>query len=124
MGRVDLFHSRRTNFSECTFWLRDERDSIANANKWVAKTEPAGTFYAKEITPKYSQNNPIAGAMLFDRHGVTLETDDDIEDITVNSIVKYHNQLYIVENIQQELHARESQYSNDYHYRYILTLRR
>lgn len=121
---IDIYHSRRINFSKCIYWLRDERDSIASSNKWIANNKPSGTFYARQISP-YSKNiNQVSGVMMFDRNNIAIETDDDIKDITVNAIIKYRGEIWIVENIQAEPHQKESQFSKSIHYKYTLSLRR
>lgn len=124
MGRVDLNHSRRTNYAECIYWIRDENDAIANASKWVLENQPAGDFYAKSVSPKTMQELPLQGTWMFDKNSITLETDDDISDITRGSIVKYNNKLWFVVDVQGEVHEKESAFSEEIDYKYFLLLRR
>ena len=121
---VNIYHSRRTNYRKCIYWIRDERDSVANASKWIANKKPAGSFYAKPISNKTTMNNQVSGIMLFDRNTITLETDDDIDNIQLNSIVKYNNVVWILENIQAIPHKKEMAFSTRIHYKYVLTIRR
>lgn len=124
MGTVDLFHSRRTSFAECKYWIRDERDRIGTASEWILKHTPSGTFYAREISPQYNQFNQVGNGFAFDRNGITLESDDDLTEITVGSVVLYNGKAWWVDNIQKEIHRKESQFNVDIDYKYILTIRR
>lgn len=123
MGTVDLFHSRRTCFAECKYWIRDERAAIGNVNEWVLKHTPSGTFYAKEISPNYNQFNQVGANFAFNRNGITLSCDDDLTDLTVGSIVLYNGHTWFVDNVQKEIHRKESQFNVDVDYKYIITLR-
>lgn len=121
---VNIYHSRRTNYRKCIYWNRDERDSIANSSKWIANNKPDGSFFGRPVSNKTTMNNPVNNVMMFDRNSITLETDDDIDNIQVNSIVKYNNSVWILENIQAIPHIKEMAFSTRTHYKYILTLRR
>lgn len=124
MGTVDLWHSRRTYFAECKYWIRDQRESIANINQWVLQHTPSGTFYAKEVSPHYNQFNQVGNGFVFNRDGITLESDEDLQDITVGSIVLYNGKAWWVDNIQKEIHRKESEFNVDIDYKYIITIRR
>lgn len=124
MGTVDLFHSRRTCFAECKYWIRDERDSVANASQWVLKHTPSGTFYAKEISPQYNQFANVGNNFMFDKNTITLECDDDISDISKGCIVLYNGKAWIVDDVQKSIHRKESEFNIDIDYKYVITLRR
>lgn len=124
MGTVDLFHSRRTAFAECKYWIRDERTQIGNSSEWILKHTPSGEFYAKEITPQYNQLNNIGNGFVFNKDGITLECDDDISDMITGSLVLYNGHCWTVDNVQKQIHRKESEFSIDIDYKYIITLRR
>ena len=124
MGRVDLFHSRRSNYIKCDYWIRDERNASGNPSQWILYNQPAGKFWAKQISVKSSQMDVINGTWALDKNHVALETDDEIDDITRGSIVKYNEELWLVENIQREIHHKESEFSKHLDYKYILSLTR
>lgn len=124
MGRIDLFHSRRTKYHYCEYWVRDERDRSGTPSQWVNMNVVSGGFYAKTASPKSTQMNVINGVWANDNHFVTLETDDDIDDISKGTIVKFNDQLWLVEGVQREEHLKESQFSNHIHYKYYVSLRK
>ena len=124
MGTVDIFHSRRTCFAECKYWIRDERDNIGDSTQWILKHTPSGTFYAREITPHYNQHNELGNGYIFDKNGITLECDDDLEELVVGSLILYNGKCWYVDNVQKEVHRKESQFNQELDYRYIISIRR
>ena len=124
MGNVDVYHSRRTNYALCKYWVRNEKISDAQLNEYVLKTKPQGEFYAKEVNPNYNQENPQANAMMFQKNVITLETNDDINDIKVGNVVMYNGKLWHVEGIQSKLHRKESEFDTEEHYTIVLNIRR
>ena len=124
MGTVDLFHSRRTCFAQCLYWIRDERIQIGNASEWILKHTPSGEFFAKEVSPHYNQFNDIGNGFRFNKDGITLESDDDLSEIVVGSLVLYNGKPWFVDNVQKEIHRKESEFNVDIDYKYIITLRR
>lgn len=122
MGRVDLFHSRRTNYHICEYWIRDERNRTGNPSQWVLMNQSSGRFYAKPLSVKSTQMNVINGTWANDNHRITLETDDDITEITRGSIVKFDDQLWLVEAVQREIHNKESEFAKHIDYKYIISL--
>ena len=121
---IDIYHSRRTNYLDCEYWIRDERDSIANASKYVLNNKPSGIFHAKLVSDKTVTDNQISNVMMFDRNMITIETDDIVDKIQKNSIVRCSEELWIVENVQAIPHKKEMQFSKHIHYKYVLSLRR
>ena len=124
MGRIDLFHSRRVNFIACEYWIRDERDSIGSPEQWILRNHPSGMFYARPVQAKSSYMQNINGVWALDENHSTIETDDHIDDICRGSLVNYNNHLWMVENIQKQVHIKESQFARDEDYKFILSLRR
>ena len=68
--------------------------------------------------------NTINGIWANDNHHITLETDDDIDDICRGSIVKFDDELWIAEGVQREEHLKESQFSKHIHWKYYIALKR
>ena len=124
MGRVDLFHSRRTNYHKCEYYIRDERDSKGSPSQWVTYNQPSGSFYAKPISVKSTQMNVVNGTWNLDNNYITLETDDDIDDISRGSVVRFDEKLWIVESVQREIHNKESEFCKHIDYKYVLALRK
>lgn len=124
MGNIDIYHSRRTNYEECWYWIRDERVSVGDLSQWILKNKSNGMFYAKEENSMYNQENPVVNAMMFDKNIITLSTEDDVDDLTRGCVVLYDGKPWIVDNVQRILHRKESALSNEKHYRSIINLRR
>lgn len=122
MGNIDLFHSRRTNYRKCEYWVRDEREQNP-PSKWVLYNQSNGRFYAKPVSPKTNQMNVINNVWALDVNHETLETDDEI-DIKRGCIVKYNDELWLVENVQSIPHNKESEFSKKVHYKHIMYLTR
>lgn len=124
MGNVDIYHSRRTNYEECLYWVRDERQSVGDLSQWILKNVPSGKFYAREVNPLYNQENAVVNSMMFDKNTISLETDDDVDDITRGCVVMYNGKPWIVDSVQRVLHRKESQFSSEKHYKVTVNIRR
>ena len=124
MGRVDLFHSRRTGYVDCKFWIRDERAQSGTPAQWVLYNQPSGTFHAKPVSSKTNQINTLNNAYALDMNYITIETDDDVSDITRGCIIKYCEELYIVESVQSDPHLKELEFSKHPDYKTVITIRR
>lgn len=118
---IDIYHSRRTKYRKCYYWLRNNKEPVENL---VHNVSPTGFFYAIEDSIISKQNNNINGNVLFDKDTVVLKTDDDIEDITQNCIVKYKNENWFVVDVQAELHIKETEFGEELHATRWLTLRK
>lgn len=124
MGRVNTFHSRRTYYDKATFWIRDERNQTGNPSQWIVYNQPTGQFYCKQVAAKTNQENVINGTWMVDRDIITLETNDCVDDITRGTIVKFRDELWIVESVQTELHLKESQFHKGCIYTYFINMRK
>ena len=123
-GTRDLFHSRRTYYAECEYWIRDERQSVGPASEWILKNSSSGVFYAKEVSPRHNQMNQVGNVFAFDRNNIALETDDDVNEIDRGCIVKYNNEIWIVDSVQREIHRKESEFNVELDYKYTINLRK
>ena len=124
MGNIDIYHSRRTNYAECRYWIREENIRISDLNQWIMQNKPQGLFYAKEVNGMFNQANPQANAIMFDKNTITLQTDDDVEDIERGCVILYQGHPWIVDNVQKILHRKESEFDIEEHYRYLINIRR
>lgn len=118
---IDIYHSRRGKFRKCFYWLRNNKEPV---EALIHDISPTGIFYAVEASVISKVSNNIYGRILFDKQTVTLMTDDDIEDITQNCVIKYNDQIWLVIDVQIELHMKETQFSKKQHATRFLTLRR
>ena len=121
-GTVDLFHSRRTYFAECAYWIVN--DKISDVNEYVYKNQPTGTFYAKEISPQMNRENPQANKAMFDGNSITLQCDDDLTELRRSCLVKYNEEIWFVQDVQKVIHRKESQFNREIDYKYIISLRK
>ena len=124
MGNVDLFHSRRTNYNKCEYWIRDERDATGSPSQWILYNQSSGTFYAKPVSVRSNQANVLNGVWMLDNNRVTIESDDDIEGIARGCLVKYDEELWLVESVQKEKHHKESEFRKHPDYKYIISMTR
>ena len=122
MGRVDVFHSRRANYAKCPFWVRDERDATESPQEWIYMNAPSGSFYGRPISAKSNQMDVVNGVWALDANKVTLETDDEVPDIARGCLVRYSDELWIVESVQKQAHWKESEFSKHQDYRYIISI--
>ena len=116
---VDIYHSRRGHFRFCQYWNRDENDSVGDLTKWMLERKPSGSFYAKETSPKTNQADQLSNVFLFDKNVITLQTDDDVSDIKRGSVVQYLYHAWLVQNVQFELHHKETEYDTEKYTTYI-----
>ncbi len=124
MGRVDLFHSRRTNYHKCEYYIRDERNQSGSPSQWVLYNQPSGSFYAKPLSVKSTQMNVINGTWALDKNHIALETDDDVDDLSRGSVVRFDDELWLVESVQREIHNKESEFCKHIDYKYFIELTR
>ena len=124
MGNVDIYHSRRSNYTECVYWVRDDSPIVGSLNQWILKNESNGVFYAKEVSPQYNQANPQANVFMFDKDIITLETDDDVDELTRGCVVLYNGKPWMVDNVQRRLHRKESEFDTEQHFKTIVSIRR
>lgn len=118
---VDIYHSRRTHFRECKYWLPDNKQ---NRDVIVLTREPAGIFYAKESNAISSGFNPLANVFAVDRNTVMLETNDDVEDMVKGSIVLYLDKSWTVDTIQRQIHNKEVEFNDEIHATTYIGIRR
>lgn len=122
MGNIDLFHSRRTNYTPCKYWVRDERDSVGTPQEWILQNQPSGRFYAKELAPVSTQMDVVSGVWALDKNRVVLETDDDVDDIDRGCLIEYNGELWLVESVQRTRHRKESEFRKHPDYKYTINV--
>ena len=111
---IDIYHTRRTNYRICKYWNPNDK---LNRDAVVLQEVPAGIFYAEEV-------NPIVNAFASDKNTITLKTNDNVEDLKRSSIVLYLGKSWTVNDVQREIHKKETQFSNDIHATTYINLRR
>lgn len=116
---VDIYHSRRGNFRYCQYWNRNENDSVGDLTKWILEKKPSGSFWAKETSPKTNQAGQLNNVFMYDKNTISLVTEDKVDDIKRGSIVSYLNHAWIVQNVQFEIHHKETEFDTDKYTTYI-----
>lgn len=122
MGRVDIFHSRRINYHICPYWIRDERDSSGSPQEWVLFNQPSGKIHARPVSPHSNRMNQLNQVWALDTNSTVLETDDDADELSRGCLVKYDDELWLVESVQKQPHLKESEFSKHTHYKYTISL--
>jgi hypothetical protein len=129
---LDIWTSRRGNFIECEYWLKEDYvmdtnlvDFIKNPDdEIVYQREPDGVFFAKESGSYTSDNQTIAEAFMVKRESISLETSDDISRLRQNDIVKFNDKKYRVDSIQKVPFKNQRQFlANSQSFTYYLTLK-
>lgn len=118
---IDIYHSRRTRYRKCSYWLRDDDKPVEYL---IHNAAPSGIFYAIEDNAIAYQNNVVNGNALFDRNSVVLKTDDDVDNIKQNCVIKYNKEIWFVNDVQKHLHIKETAIGNQQHATTYLTIRR
>ena len=119
---IDIYHSRRTNFKKCYYYVRDEK--INDLAKFVLMKQPEGHFYAKPYTPNSRQNQDLANTFRMSENQLTIETSDDVVDLKENNVVLYDGKPFVVVGIQRKECLKESQYRSQHYCTTYISLRR
>lgn len=120
---IDIYHSRRTKYRECKYFVRDENSAYGDLDKYILTEKPSGIFYAKEVSPQNNQKDQVANVILYDKSIITLETTDLVDDLTSGCIILYLKHGWIVEQVQRSVITKETQF-NQMRYRTIISIRR
>jgi len=121
---INIYHSRRGKFKECKYWLRDERDSVGDLTQYVLKNQPTGIFYAQETTALTNGKGQVNNLINYDESLVNIASNDEISDIKAGCIVEYLHHAWLVVNVQQEIHLKESEFCDTGSRTTYLSLRR
>lgn len=121
---IDIYHSRRGHFNKCAYYLREEDNAISDLNEYVLKTTPTGYFYARESNSLAQSKNQVNNAIMIDRSVINIQTNDDVNGLIAGSIVVYNGKVWLVDNLQQEIHLKETEFSQHKHCTTYIALRR
>lgn len=120
---LDLWKGRRTLFIKCEYWSQIENEDIVARNQIIYERKSSGHFYAKEINSVTVDNQVLGEAFMFQSNNVTLQTTDDISNLSINDKVKYLDKEYRVDSIQKIAENKQRQYRNKVSYTYYISLR-
>lgn len=120
---IDIYHSRRSNFRECKYFVRNENSAFGDMEKYILTETPKGTFYAREISPIRNNKDQVANILLYDKNIITLETTDYVNDLESGCVVSYLGHGWIVEQVQKEIMLKETEFG-EMCYKTIISIRR
>ena len=129
---IDIWTSRRGNFIECEYWLKEDSVMSENLSDFIKnpddeltyKSEPDGIFFAKEVNAYTQDNQVIAEVFMAKRETITLETSDDISVLKRNDIVRFNDKKYRVDSIQKVPFKNQRQFlANAQSFTYYLSLK-
>lgn len=118
---IDIYHTRRGFFRDCKYWLPDK---TKNRDEIILTQIPTGMFCAKEVNAITSGANPIGNVFASNKNTVVLETRDDVNDLVKDSIVLYLGKSWVVDNLQREIHTKETEFSDEIHATTYISIRR
>ena len=124
MAGINLDYSRRTMPNRCAWWRRDE-SGIGDSDQYVYVNSPSGYFYAKATSPERELTSEIQNAFMAKSRVVSIESNDDLGDISVNDLVRYKGRIWRVDaSPQRILRENKNQQSDREEFKYVLSLRR
>ena len=118
---IDIYHTRRTNYRVCKYWLPNDK---INRDLIVLQETPAGIFYAEEVNALSTNFNPLVNTFGANKNIIVLKTNDDVRDLKKLSTVLYLGKSWVVDDIQRELHKKETQFDDDVHATTYINIRR
>lgn len=104
---IDIYKSRRTKHEKCFYYNDAPTRDLA---EWVLKAKPTGFFYAQQIHTRFHQGEQVQNVMMFDKNVINLHTSDRVDKLSKGSIILYRGHTWIVDNVQQTLNLRETEF--------------
>lgn len=120
---IDLSTSRRTSYHKVYWWKSVEKQKY-NLSDLVKDTKPSGHFYASEESPIQKKNDIISNAFRIDKNTTMIKTSDIVNGINVDDIVKYHDEYWMIADIQEQHIHKQEQFRKRVSKITYLTLRR
>lgn len=119
-GCIDLYTSRRIYNIRAKYWKVD--DSTKSFDDLIYNTIPSGVFHCKIESALNNEKNDINNTFRFDMNTIQIKTEDNVNDINSDDLVKLNDTLYRVESVQKTINQRTT-YSNRPHFIYYISLR-
>ena len=109
-GFVDMFTSRRDCFDDCRYWKKLEDDNMNYID--YEYEEPSGFFAAKQITSIQNMPQVVAGLFMFDSNTVTLQSYEDLSELSRDDIVEFQGEIYRLQDIQAARLRKTNQFTD------------
>lgn len=121
---IDLWgKNSRDEFIDCQYWKTNENNY--KNDRIVYENEPSGFFRAKEVNSYAEDNQVIGQAFMVTQYSVTLESHDDLSDLSMNDLVVYEGNIYRVDSCQRTPVKKQKMFmGNSYSNTFFITLRR
>ena len=105
---INLDNSRRSYNIPCKWWKKDIK--WGNLQKLTHENKPEGIFYAREHQPSNKVQNFDGDLVKVDTQNTVIETQDNILGIEDGDIVKYNEELWIIDSVQSKMINKRSEY--------------
>jgi hypothetical protein len=113
---IDIYHSRRTKYESVPYYTDAPNRELS---KWVLTAKPSGYIYCQPVDVRNIQRNQVNNAMMFDQNTVVLLTSDDCDNLSAGNVLLYRGHPWIVDDLRQELHLKESEFGHNHYETYI-----
>lgn len=120
---IDLWTSRRKKFINCVYYKKVENERYVSNNVLLHDYVPSGEFTAEILGSKNISVQVEGEAFMMKQKSLTIETNDKIEDLEENDIVKIKNETWRVDDIKITSVIKQTQFSITESKNYIITLR-
>ena len=95
----DFYNSRATYNEKCRWWHRNENEEL-ETDELIMQRVPSGSFLAKEVTPKRTQDIQVGGVFMFEKDSITIKSPDNLEGIASEDLVEFRGRLWRVQSVQ------------------------
>jgi len=82
------------------WWHRNENDEI-ETDELIMERVPSGSFWAKEVTPKRTENVQVGGVFVFEKDTITIKSPDNLSQIASEDLVEFRGEKWRVNNVQR-----------------------
>ena len=90
----------------------------------IYERSPNGSFMASEINSYDTNNQVVANSFMFDQNFATLQTNDDVSELSINDLVVFDNEVWRVSSISKQKKKKQNQFSKFVYYKTFISLNR
>ncbi len=123
-GMTNLNTTNRGFWIPCEFWKVSKEDVSKNKNELVYNKISQGKFFAKMINSYDNDKTIVAQSFLFDNKSMALQTNDEIDDLNQNDIVKCFDEIWRVDSVNKKPIRNANQLDSRIRFTYYVYLRR
>lgn len=115
-GSVNEFTSRRTNYLECEYWLVSRNEINKDKSQLTYERAPEGEFCAKIENSLENTTSVIAQSFLFDSTNLSISTNDYVDGLKKNCLVKINDSNGIFDGVWRVESANKVPIRNNYQF--------